>query len=391
MSPPQPSTAKETAKARADAAPEPPQAKARGYLAYEIPGMYGIGHAQGNLAMQLAEAYTLNRIPVAEAKANLWSFHTRHTGRARDRDFYWSDYILLDQGEVWTKGKDGGHGELVPWPFLVVDDLQEWIARQRDVRTLPGDAMPDPSEAAEVLLRTNTSVDGHRLTGFYADSLRDRYGQPDAEFSIPHSSRLPPAEHICAATARILEWLGKDFWFMHLRRGDWLPLASAKYTHASSSPQVAETLQMAGATQDTKIFLMTTERSPRFVKPLRDVCDLAWERECPPMQEFLRETQDNYQAYWAAIGITSHAKRLFTTRGLTLGAGHAEGPPPTIIQLPPREPMPKPPKKGAIYGSSLVEGDIRPSLKHWLHWAFLHYGIHNLHRVLAKIRRYGAK
>lgn len=389
MSPAQASTAKKTAKAEAGAKPaksEPPQAKARGYLVYEIPGLYGIGHVHGNLDMQLLEACLLNRIPVTEARAHLTPMHSRKSGRWSDQNFFWGDYVRLDQTQVAAEGRNGADPEYIPWPFLVVEDMKDWLGQQKDVREIHGDEKASRDNPEEVLFRRNTSSIGRTLFGFYSNHLRPQY---EADPNVPKllHTRFPPATEIAQVAAKAVDWLGDEFWGLHLRRGDWLGLQPAQYLYCTDAPQVAETLQKAGATPDTRVFLMTDASSPKFVEPLRQACNLAWERECEPLMELGRESQDNYQVYWAGMCAMAHAKRRFSGRGLAHGLQHADRLPPATLEIPATAPMPAAPGKDEIYVSPLVDDGARVPLGYWLHWLLLRHVVRNFWRGVAKIRR----
>lgn len=370
--------------------PTPEQSRARGYLVYETPAeRFGIGHSHGNLAMQLMEAWSLNRIPVTESNAPLTPMHSGGKRRGACRRFHWRDYLRLDQTFVVAKSTDGSDGAPAHWPFLVVDSMQDWLAGQGDVREIAGDVMPGRDESAEVLVRSCTARDGKPL-GFYPTHLRHRYRSPDSGFPTASHTRFLPAEHIRETTAKVVAWLGNEFWGLHLRRGDWLPLVPPQYLYASDARQVAKTLRMAGATPSTRIFLMTNESSPRFVEPLRRVCDLAWERECPPLLELGKDSGDNYQVHWAGICVMAYAQRLFGTRNPSQGIRHAERLPPKPIPLPAAEPIPAEPGKDAVYVSQLVDEKAVVPLSYRLHWLYLRHVALRLRRALARISGFRA-
>lgn len=366
-------------------APAPPQSKASGYLVYENPsGLFGIGHTHGNLAMLLMEAQALNRIPVTEDRAPLTPMHSGG-GQA----FSWRDYVRLDQTFVVVKRADGSESAPIHWPFLLVDSVRDWLAeRSGKIQRIHADQMPDPGTGAEVLLRRNTKEDGSQ-EDFYPTHLRHRYRGRGEDF-LPFYTRFFPAPHIQETTAKVVDWLGGDFWGLHLRRGDWLPLVPPQYLYASDAPQAAKTLQRAGARKSTRVFLMTNEPAPGFVEPLRSVCDLAWERECPPLLELGKNSGDNYQVHWAGICAMAYAQRLFGTRNPIQGTRHAERLPPKPIPLPPTEPMPVKPDKDAVYVSQLVDEKARVPLSYRLRWLYLRHVALRLKRALARIRGRGA-
>ena len=305
------------------------------YLTYgPLPEGPGLLHLQRNLDGVCLEALLTNRIPVLPKNITLPSVHNPAGFALSSWDRYWD--IKETKACLYCYNfstKRMTHQATYPVPVLWVDDLDDWINRRPHKTVFKKAPVISHLDECKLVYRKLYSAwwsqgfDDNKYTNSSENVTRKTY----TENIFFHRK---PAAEVWAVVDDIVKQLGADFWAIHIRRNDALYTPENPHaTDASKMPWIIANLECAELDKDTPLFVMTDEKDPLYLRPLKKKFNIILIDKFKSFQDIISKYPgDNFLHFYIERLIYFHAKKTYKT-AKDKGDVFMHFPEPTLIQF----------------------------------------------------------